>query len=44
MDVEFSIKYLGIPLSSKKLLKSALQALVDWVADKLPAWKGHPLH
>jgi hypothetical protein len=32
--VGFPLKYLGIPLSVK-LLKSALQQLVDKVADKL---------
>jgi hypothetical protein len=37
------MKYLGIPLSTKKLPKSALQPLVDRVADKLSAWKGQLL-
>jgi hypothetical protein len=40
----FPIKYLGIPLLVSKLLKSALQPLVDQVADKLPAWCGHLMH
>jgi hypothetical protein len=35
--------YLGIPLSTKKLPKSALQPLVDKVADNLPTWKGQLL-
>jgi hypothetical protein len=37
------LKYLGIPLSVRKLPKYALQYLVDKVADKLPVWKGHAL-
>jgi hypothetical protein len=37
---EFPLTYLGIPLSVHKIPKSALQPLVDWVADKLPTWKG----
>lgn len=36
---DFPIKYLGIPLSTHKLPKSALQPLVDQVADHLPIWK-----
>jgi hypothetical protein len=39
--VEFLIKYLGIPLFVTKLPKAALHPLVDWVADKLPMWKGN---
>jgi hypothetical protein len=39
--VDFPIKYLGIPLALRKLPKSALQPLVDKVADKLPMWKGN---
>jgi hypothetical protein len=38
--MEFSLKYLGIPLSVRKLPKAALQPLVDRATDKLPAWKG----
>jgi hypothetical protein len=38
--MEFSLKYLGISLSVRKLPKAALQPLVDRAADKLPAWKG----
>jgi hypothetical protein len=38
--VSFPMKYLGIPLSIAKLLRSALQPLVDTVADRLPTWKG----
>jgi hypothetical protein len=42
--VDLPIKYLGLPLSTSKLPKSALQPLADRVADKLPAWKGGLLH
>lgn len=38
---EFPVSYLGIPLAVSKLPKSALQPLVDRVADRLPTWKGH---
>jgi hypothetical protein len=38
------IKYLGIPLSIGKLPKSAFQLLVDKLADKLLAWRGHLMH
>jgi hypothetical protein len=37
------MKYLGILLSTTKLLKCAWQPLVDKVADKLPLWKGQLL-
>lgn len=36
----FPVRYLGIPLSVSRLPKSALQPLVDRVADRLPTWKG----
>jgi hypothetical protein len=39
--VNFLIKYLGIPLSTTKLPKSAFQPLVDKVVDKLRIWKGN---
>jgi hypothetical protein len=42
--VDFPMKYLGIPLSVKKLPKSAWQPLVDRVTDKLPIWKGNLMH
>jgi hypothetical protein len=35
----FPIKYLGLPLSLKKLSKAHLQPLIDKVADLLLAWK-----
>jgi hypothetical protein len=37
---EFPIKYLGIPLSTYKLPRSAFQLLIDKMSNKLPAWKG----
>jgi hypothetical protein len=42
--VQFPTKYLGIPLSTHKLPKVALQPMVDKVADKLTAWKGRLMH
>jgi hypothetical protein len=35
--VDFPIKYLGLPLSTRKLLRSALQPLADRITDKLPS-------
>lgn len=37
---DFPIRYLGVPLSVKKLPKTSLQPLIDKVADRLPTWKG----
>ena len=39
----FPIRYLGIPLSVKKLKKSDLQPLVDKVVSGLPPWKANLL-
>jgi hypothetical protein len=36
---EFPVKYLGLPLSIKKLSKVQLQPLIDRLADLLPGWK-----
>jgi hypothetical protein len=36
---EFPCKYLGLPLSLKKLNKSQVQPIVDRIADQLPGWK-----
>jgi hypothetical protein len=36
---DFPIKYLGLPLSIKKLTKPQLQPLIDRLADLLPGWK-----
>ena len=40
----FPLKYLGIPLSPHKLPKSALQPMLDKMADYLPVWKGQLLN
>jgi hypothetical protein len=42
--VQFPINYLGVPLSTGKLPRSAWQQLIDKLADKLPVWKGASLH
>lgn len=38
---QFPIKYLGLPLTTKKIPKASFQALVEHVANKLPLAKGH---
>jgi hypothetical protein len=38
------IKYLGLPLSTGRVPKSAFQPLIDNMADKLPAWRGRLMH
>jgi hypothetical protein len=43
-QVEFPLKYLGIPLSTGKLPRSVLQPLLDKAADKLPVWTGSMMH
>jgi hypothetical protein len=35
----FPCKYLGLPLSLKKLSRNQVQPLIDKVADQLPGWK-----
>jgi hypothetical protein len=35
----FPCKYLGLPLSPKKLTSDQVQAIVDRVASLLPSWK-----
>ena len=40
----FPTKYLGIPLSLKKLQKKDLQPLIDKVNDRLPSWKSRLLN
>ena len=37
----FPCKYLGIPLSTRKLRWSEEQFLIDAVAARIPLWKGH---
>jgi hypothetical protein len=36
---DFPCKYLGLPLSPKKLTRDQVQAIVDRVASLLPGWK-----
>jgi len=36
---DFPCKYLGLPLSLKKLTKDQIQPMIDRVADQLPGWK-----
>jgi hypothetical protein len=43
-QVNFPIKYFGMPLSTSKLPRSALQPLLDKATDKLPVWKGSMMH
>jgi uncharacterized protein involved in cysteine biosynthesis len=40
----FPIRYLHMPLLVHKLPKSALQPLLDNMADKLSAWRGRLMH
>lgn len=37
----FPCKYLGLPLSLKKLSRNQVQPLLDKVADQLPGWKAN---
>jgi hypothetical protein len=41
---QFPCKYLGLPLSTKKLLKSELYPLIKKIADQLPGWKATFIH
>lgn len=41
---QFPCKYLGLPLSHKKLLKGDFYPLIDRVADQLPLWKASLIH
>jgi hypothetical protein len=36
--VDFSCKYLGLPLSIKKLTTAQIQNIIDRVASSLPGW------
>jgi len=38
--VEFPVKYLGLPLSLKKIPKSHIRPVIEKVAAKLPPWHG----
>jgi hypothetical protein len=40
----FTCTYLGVPLSSGRLPRAAMQPLVDKVANRIPAWKGRLLN
>jgi hypothetical protein len=42
--VEFSCKYLGLPLSTKKLSKNNFLSLIDKIVDYLPGWKAALMH
>ena len=37
--LSFPCKYLGLPLSLRKLTKDQVQPIIDRIADQLPAWK-----
>ena len=37
--LNFPCKYLGLPLSIKKLTKEQFQPIIDEIADQLPGWK-----
>ena len=36
---EFPCRYLGLPLSLRKLTKAQVQPIIDRIADQLPGWK-----
>ena len=36
---EFPCRYLGVPLSLRKLTKEQVQPIIDRIADQLPSWK-----
>lgn len=42
--VDFPCKYLGLPLSVRKLTKTALQSIINRMVDQLPGWKVGLLH
>jgi hypothetical protein len=37
--LDFPCRYLGLPLSLKKLSRDQLQPIIDKIADQLPGWK-----
>ena len=37
--LDFPCKFLGLPLTIKKLTKEQVQPIIDRVADQLPGWK-----
>jgi hypothetical protein len=38
---DFPCRYLGIPLSLRKLTKEQLQPIIDRIVDRLPSWKAN---
>lgn len=42
--IDFPCKYLGLPLSVKKLTKAQVQPIIDRIADQLPGWKSDLLN
>jgi hypothetical protein len=42
--VQFPCKYLGMPLSVKKLPKSSFYSLIEAIVDRLPGWKASLIH
>jgi hypothetical protein len=42
--VQFPLKYLGLPLSIRKLNKSDFFPLIDKIVDQLPGWKAALIH
>lgn len=42
--IQFPCKYLGLPLSVKKLSKNDLLSLIDKIAAYLPGWKAMLMH
>jgi hypothetical protein len=42
--VQFPCKYLGLPLSVKRLSKAFLYPLIEKVANHLPSWKASLMH
>jgi len=37
--IDFPCRYLGLPLTLKKLTKAQIQPIIDRIADQLPGWK-----
>jgi len=37
--LDFPCKYLGLPLTIKKLTKEQVQPIINRIADQLPGWK-----
>lgn len=41
--LDFPCKYLGLPLSTKKLTRAQIQPFIDRIANRLPGWKANLL-